>query len=106
MEAAFGLTGACGRLVLVGHTTGSLTFANPSFHARELEVRASRNATVGNWTEVIAGTRDGTLDALGWINHRTTLAGIVEELPGLAAGPGRVLKTVVDVTGDEPGASA
>ena len=54
MEAAFGLTGACGTLVLVGHTTGSLTFANPSFHARELDVRASRNATVGDWTEVIA----------------------------------------------------
>ena len=106
MEAAFGLTGACGRLVLVGHTTGSLTFANPSFHARELEVRASRNATVGNWTEVIAATRDGALDALGWINHRTTLAGIVQELPALAAGPGRVLKTVVDVGADAPGASA
>jgi len=106
MEAAFGLTGACGRLVLVGHTTGSLIFANPSFHARELDVRASRNATIGNWTEVIAATRDGALDALGWINHRTTLAGIVEELPGLAAGPGRVLKTVVDVGGDPPGASA
>ena len=97
MEAAFGLTGSCGTLVFVGHTTGSLTFENPSFHARELDVRASRNATVGDWAEVIAAAEDGTLDALGWINHRTTLAGIVDELPGLAADPGRVVKTVVEV---------
>ena len=41
--------------------------------------------------------RDGTLDATGWVNHRTTLAGIVDELPRLAADPGRVVKTVVEI---------
>jgi threonine dehydrogenase-like Zn-dependent dehydrogenase len=97
MEAAFGLTGACGTLVLVGHTTGSLTFENPPFHARELDVRASRNATIADWTEVVAAATEGAIDALPWINHRTTLAGIVAELPGLAANPGRVVKTVVEV---------
>jgi 2-desacetyl-2-hydroxyethyl bacteriochlorophyllide A dehydrogenase len=97
MEAAFGLTGSCGTLVFVGHTTGSLNFENPSFHARELDVRASRNATFRDWSEVIAAARDGALDALSWINHRTSLAGIVEELPALAADPGRVVKTVVEI---------
>jgi threonine dehydrogenase-like Zn-dependent dehydrogenase len=97
MEAAFGLTGPCGTLVLVGHTTGSLTFANPPFHARELDVRASRNATVGDWSSVINACRKGIVDALGWINHRTTLPGIVDELPQLAADPGGVVKTVVDI---------
>jgi 2-desacetyl-2-hydroxyethyl bacteriochlorophyllide A dehydrogenase len=97
MQAAFGLTGSCGTLVFVGHTTGSLTFANPPFHARELDVRASRNATIGDWTEVITATTHGTLDAHRWINHRTTLAGIVAQLPGLAADPGWVVKTVVEV---------
>ncbi len=97
MEAAFGLTGTCGTLVLVGHTTGSLTFENPPFHARELDVRASRNATIGDWAEVVAAATGGAIDALPWINHRTTLAGIVAELPGLATDPGRVVKTVVEV---------
>ena len=100
MENAFELTGSCGTLVFVGHTTESIRFENPSFHARELDLRASRNATVADWTEVIKAARDGTLDALGWVNHRTTLAGIVDELPGLAADPGRVVKTVVDLDGD------
>jgi threonine dehydrogenase-like Zn-dependent dehydrogenase len=97
MEAAFDLTGPCGTLVFVGHTTGSLRFQNPPFHARELDVRASRNATVRDWTEVIEASRDGSLDGLGWINHRTTLPGIVDELPELAARPGRVVKTVVEI---------
>jgi 2-desacetyl-2-hydroxyethyl bacteriochlorophyllide A dehydrogenase len=100
MEAAFGLTGSCGTLVFVGHTTESLRFENPSFHARELDLRASRNATVSDWSEVITSAREGTLDALGWINHRTTLAGIVDELPRLAADPGRVVKTVVELGHD------
>lgn len=100
MEGAFGLTGSCGKLVLVGHTTGALRFENPAFHARELDVRASRNATVGDWSDVIDSARDGTLDAVGWINHRTTLAGIVEEMPELAASPGRVVKTVVELGTD------
>ncbi|MEP6658799.1 MAG: zinc-binding alcohol dehydrogenase family protein [Acidimicrobiales bacterium] len=97
MENAFELTGPCGTLVFVGHTTGSVTFQNPGFHARELDVRASRNATVGDLEHVIAAVRSGSLDALGWINHRTTLARIVEDLPRLAANPGRVVKTVVDI---------
>jgi threonine dehydrogenase-like Zn-dependent dehydrogenase len=97
MEAAFGLTGPCGTLVFVGHTTTSITFANPPFHARELDVRASRNATVDDWSKVIDACRDRVLDAVGWINHRTTLPGIVDELPQLAADPGRVVKTVVEM---------
>jgi len=97
MEGAFGLVGPGGSLVLVGHTTGSLTFQNPGFHARELDVRASRNATPKDWAEVIRGVQDGSLDALGWVNHRTTLDAIAEELPRLAGSPGDVVKAVVEV---------
>ena len=75
MEAAFGLTGSCGTLVFVGHTTGSLTFDEPSVpRPRARRAWHRRNATTGDWTEVITAATHGTLDALGWINHRTTLA--------------------------------
>ena len=97
MQAAFGLTGSCGTLVFVGHTTGSLIFENPPFHARELDVRASRNATIDDWKEVITAATTGTLNALRWINHRTTLAGIVAQLPTLATDPGVVVKTIVEI---------
>lgn len=97
MEAAFGYTGATGTLVFVGHTTGGVTFPNPTFHARELDVRASRNATRSDWASVIAAVQEGLLDARSWINHRTTLGGIVDDLPRLAADPGGVVKTVVEI---------
>ena len=97
MEGAFGLVGVGGTLVLVGHTTGPLTFQNPGFHARELDVLASRNATPEDWTQVIRAVQEGSLDALGWVNHRTTLAAIVEDLPRLADRPGDVVKAVVEL---------
>jgi 2-desacetyl-2-hydroxyethyl bacteriochlorophyllide A dehydrogenase len=104
MEGAFGLVGTGGTLVLVGHTTGPLTFQNPGFHARELDVRASRNATPADWAQVIRGVRDGSLDAVGWVNHRTTLAAVADDLPRLAGSPGDVVKAVVEV-GPEQGSA-
>ena len=97
MEGAFGLVGVGGTLVLVGHTTGPLTFQNPGFHTRELDVRASRNATPEDWAQVIRAVQDGSLDGLGWVNHRTTLAAVVDDLPQLASGPGDVVKAVVEL---------
>jgi threonine dehydrogenase-like Zn-dependent dehydrogenase len=105
MEGAFGLVGPGGTLVLVGHTTGALTFQNPGFHARELDVRASRNATPADWARVISGVRDGSLDAVGWVNHRTTLAAVADDLPRLAGSPGDVVKAVVEVGSDRGGGS-
>jgi threonine dehydrogenase-like Zn-dependent dehydrogenase len=97
MEGAFTLVGPGGTLVLVGHTTGPLTFQNPGFHARELDVRASRNATPGDWAHVIRAVQDGSLDAVGWVNHRTTLAAVADDLPRLADNPGDVVKAVVEI---------
>jgi 2-desacetyl-2-hydroxyethyl bacteriochlorophyllide A dehydrogenase len=97
MEGAFGLVGVGGTLVLVGHTTGPLTFQNPGFHARELDVRGSRNATPQDWAQVISAVQEGSLDALGWVNHRTTLAAVVDDLPRLARSPGDVVKAVVNL---------
>lgn len=99
MEAAFELVGPGGRLVFVGHTRGTLSFANPGFHARELTLQASRNASAQDWSEVLAAVRAGTLDAVGWLNHRTTLDAVATDLPRLAAGPGTVVKAVVEIGG-------
>jgi len=98
MEAAFGLVGFGGTLVLVGHTKAALRFDNPGFHARELDLRASRNATRADWVQVIAAVEDGSIDATGWLNHRTTLPAVVDELPRLAERRNGVVKAVVDVS--------
>lgn len=99
MERAFELVGAGGTLVLVGHTTGDLRFANPGFHAKELDVRGARNALPADWTGVLDAVSAGTVDAVSWINHRSTLATIGDDLPGLADKPDLVLKAMVDIGG-------
>lgn len=97
MESALGHAATGGRVVFVGHTRGRISIDNPTFHARELEVLASRNATAEDWREVMERVRTGELDAMAWINHRASLESIVEELPSLVGEPGAVVKTVVDV---------
>lgn len=86
-----------GVVVFVGHTTGDISIHNPTFHAREADLRASRNATVADWNGVMAAVRAGQLDATSWINHRTTLEGIIDDLPRIAADPGPVVKSVVEI---------
>jgi threonine dehydrogenase-like Zn-dependent dehydrogenase len=97
MEASFELVGPGGRLVFVGHTRHAVTFQNPGFHAREVTLHASRNATVEDWGQVIAAVQDGSVDAVGWVNHRSTLRSIVADLPRLASAPGEVVKAVVEI---------
>jgi threonine dehydrogenase-like Zn-dependent dehydrogenase len=101
MESALNLTDQGGVVVFVGHTVGEISVHNPTFHGRELDVRASRNATFADWDGVMAAVRHGSLDATGWLNHRTTLAGIIDELPRLASDPGAIVKSVIDI-GPEP----
>jgi threonine dehydrogenase-like Zn-dependent dehydrogenase len=102
MEAAFELVGAGGKLVLVGHTTGPITFDNPLFHQRELNVRASRNALASEWATVLDRVAGATLDALPWIGRRSSLAAVSDDLPELAAGTGDLVKAIVDI---DPGTS-
>ena len=97
MECAFGLTGAGGTLVLVGHTTGVLTFDNPQFHARELDLRGSRNADPADWAGVLDAVAGSGLDAVPWINHRSTLHTIAEDLPAIVAHPDALVKAVVEI---------
>jgi hypothetical protein len=97
MESALGHAATGGRVVFVGHTKGSISIDNPTFHARELEVMASRNATAADWHDVVKRVHTGQLDALSWINHRASLESIIEDLPSLVEETGAVVKTVVDV---------
>lgn len=46
---------------------------------------------------MIRAVQAGRLDALGWVNHRTTLEAVVDDLPRLAERPGDVVKAVVEV---------
>lgn len=97
MESALSLIEHGGSITFVGHTTGDLVVHNPTFHAREADLRASRNATSADWHDVIAAVRTGQLDATGWINHRMTLRSVIDDLPLIAADAGPIVKAVVEL---------
>ena len=100
MEAAFDLVGPGGTLVLVGHTAGRLSFANPLFHRREMDVRASRNAVHSEWMSVLDAVADSSLDAVPWITHRVPLVSISEEMSALAGNAASLVKAVVEIGPD------
>lgn len=97
MQAALGLVAHGGRLVLVGHTKGNLSFHNPTLHTREVAVLGSRNATREDVGEVLAALRAGRVDPTPWITHRVSPDGLVRGLPGWTRPGSGVLKAVLEL---------
>ena len=99
MESSLPLVAFSGSLVLVGHTTGPLTFENPVLHRREITILASRNARADDWSQLLPLVASGELDAAAWVGRRTTLELVPEHLGEWGRAAGAVLKSMVDVGG-------
>ncbi|MEO6122546.1 MAG: zinc-binding alcohol dehydrogenase family protein [Ilumatobacteraceae bacterium] len=103
MESSLGLVGFAGSLVLVGHTTGSITFDNPTLHRREITVLASRNALAAEWSPLLDLIESGSIGGTNWITNRSTLDRLPVDLPEWGASPGTTLKGIVEIGSDEIG---
>lgn len=79
MMRTFDLAAHGGRIVFVGLFPGEVRFDDPNFHRRELTLLASRNATGGDFREVIRAIEAGEVDTSPWITHRLAL----EDVPDL-----------------------
>jgi threonine dehydrogenase-like Zn-dependent dehydrogenase len=99
MESSLALVAFSGSLVLVGHTTGPLTFENPVLHRREITIIASRNANAEDWSQLLPLVASGELDAAAWVGRRTTLELAPAQLGDWGRAAGAVLKSMVDVGG-------
>lgn len=97
MESSLGLVAFTGSLVLVGHTTGDLTYDNPTLHRREITVVTSRNARAEDWRSLLDLIESGVVGATSWITSRTTLDTVAGDMPAWGASDGTVLKGIVDV---------
>lgn len=97
MAASAGLLGPGGRLVLVGHTGGQLTFDNQTLHRRELTVLASRNATKDDFESVMTDLGSGRTDVADWVTHRSSLKEVPREMATWAARPPGLVKALVQV---------
>jgi 2-desacetyl-2-hydroxyethyl bacteriochlorophyllide A dehydrogenase len=97
MEAAFGFAGHGGRYVLVGVVTDRLSFSDAEFHKRELTLFASRNALNSDFDTVIKALLEGRVDLGRVITNRSSLAGIITDLPNWTTAKAGLIKAVVEL---------
>ena len=95
MHAAFDYVAHGGSLVFVGHIKGDITFADPSFHARELTLLGSRNARPDDFRWVIDSLRGGQIELEEWITHEASPQSIVGEFPGWLDPAAGVIKAML-----------
>ena len=95
MESAIGLPTNGGKIILVGIYKGTLTFSDPDFHRRELDILASRNARAVNFRSVINLMESGLVNADTWITHECEAADFPAKLPAWLAPDSGLLKGVI-----------
>ncbi len=78
MESVFDLLGHGSTLVYLSIVKGRISFDDPGFHARELSVLSSRNATREDFEHVIESLRAGKIDVEAFVTHRADLADLPE----------------------------
>ena len=96
MEASFAHVAHGGSLVFVGLIKASISFSDPEFHRREMQVLASRNATLVDFQKVMSSMLKGEVDVSRLITHRTTLARVATDLPYWAQHKAGLIKAMVD----------
>ena len=81
-----------GTLVYVGLVKDEIRFAHPDFHKRELTLHASRNATHEDFSNVVSGLVDGSVESSCYITHRSSMDAFVDDFQKWAQPGSGVLK--------------
>lgn len=99
MESTFEWIGAGGRIVFVSLVKGTIGFADPNFHKREIELRSSRNALPGNFRQVIGSMETGDIQTEPWISKRLPLEAVLDSFESEIQAPG-VIKVILEMGTD------
>jgi 2-desacetyl-2-hydroxyethyl bacteriochlorophyllide A dehydrogenase len=96
MMNSFNYVAHGGKLVFVGLFPGELSFQDPFFHAHEMTIMSSRNATTADFLHVMRLMETGKIDVAPWITHRVSANGLVDTFPQWVKPETGVLKAVVE----------
>jgi 2-desacetyl-2-hydroxyethyl bacteriochlorophyllide A dehydrogenase len=78
MARAFEYVAHAGRLIFVGLAQGDVSFHDPTFHRREMNILASRNALPADFSQIIGQIESGAIDTQPWITHHADGATMIE----------------------------
>jgi alcohol dehydrogenase len=87
-----------GTLVFVGITTQNLTFPQRLMHARELTLKATRNALPEDFRHIIQMIEHGRIDTAPWITHRTAIGRLGDVFESYTKPETGVIKAMVAVS--------
>lgn len=93
MEQAFNYVNHGGRIVYVGLVKDNIQFVDPDFHAKEITLMASRNATLADFDFVINQIRDGKIQE----SYFTKELGFENTLDFFEQGVFKTNKTVIEI---------
>ncbi len=97
METSFNYVTHGGRLTFVGVVTSQICFQDPGFHAKEMTLLGSRNATAEDFDHVIDSIREGHVPVEKIITHRTSLETCIADLPLWACNKTGLIKAMISI---------
>ena len=97
MQAGFAHVAHGGTYVLVSVVTDDITFSDPEFHKREMQLVGARNATAQDFETVMDAFRRQIIQPAALLSERISLADLPARLPELAADRARLIKVIVDM---------
>lgn len=95
MESVFQYATHGGRVVYVGLVSDHIAFHDPLFHARELTLYASRNATREDFEFVLQAMADGHIDVDAFVTHRVPFDGMIDAFESWLDPANRVIKAMI-----------
>jgi 2-desacetyl-2-hydroxyethyl bacteriochlorophyllide A dehydrogenase len=97
MTKGFAYVAHGGRYVLVSVVNQDITFSDPEFHKREMQLIGSRNATRHDFRLVIDMIKGGVIPVEKLHTHSLQARDLPARLPDLLKAPGDLLKAIVTI---------
>ena len=97
MMKAFNYAGHGASIVYVGLVRADIAFQDPVFHAKEITLMGSRNATKEDFANVIAGIESGRVNTSGFVTHKASLEETPAQFPLWIKPESGCIKAVVSI---------
>ncbi len=97
MTDAFNYSAHGGKLIFVGLVKTDISFHDPDFHAKELTLMGSRNATREDFRYVVNAINEGLVDLSKYITHRAKFDEMMELFEGWLDPEAKVIKAIVEL---------